>query len=113
MTTVPDTRLWWNKVQPILRPLWDGKAHSVIPKQLNGEGGPDRAWDLASSLWITERLSRLPTSSRPGYRAGVRKSRHKSNPFSHPGDLRLLPPTPTVLRAVAFARVENLRTSPG
>ena len=43
MATVPDTRLWWNKVQPRLRPLWDGKAHSVIPKQQNGEGAPDRA----------------------------------------------------------------------
>ena len=85
MQTVPDTRLWWNKVQPRLRPPWDRKAGSVILKQQNWEGAPDRAWDLATSLWRTERLSWLPTFSRPGFRAGVRKSRHK-------GDLTLLTP---------------------
>jgi hypothetical protein len=40
MRMVPGTRLWWNKVQPRLRPPWDGKAHSVFPKQQNGEGAP-------------------------------------------------------------------------
>ena len=85
MRMVPGTRLWWNKVQPRLRPPWDGKAHSVFPKQQNGEGAPDRAWDLASSLWRTEQLSWLPTFSRPGYQVEVRKSRYK-------GDLTLLTP---------------------
>lgn len=72
MPTVRDTRLSWTKVQLKLRPPWDGEANSVIPKLLNGEGAPDRAWDLASSFWGTERPSRLPTSSRPEYRAEVR-----------------------------------------
>ena len=85
MQTFPNRGLWWNKVQTRLRPRWDGKAHSVFPKQQNGDGTPDRAWDLASSLWRTERLSWLPTFSRQGYRAGVLKSGYKK-------DLTLLTP---------------------
>lgn len=69
---VPDTRLSWAKVQPRLRPPWDGKARSVFLRTERGGGGPTgRAWDPASSSRGAERPFQLPTSRRSGHRAEV------------------------------------------
>lgn len=113
MRTILDTRLPLTKVQPRLRLPWDGKAHWVIPKQLNGYGAPDHSWDLASTVWgnrATVSATDLQPPRNNEWRFGGGDTRTVP---SHTPETYVYSPTPTVARAVAFAGVEDFRTSPG
>lgn len=91
---VPDTRLSWAKVQPRLRPPWDGKARSVFLR--TERGGEARPVARGTRPPVPGEPSDLFSYRPPGARdTGRRFCRHNPGAApSHTRDSDVNPPSP-------------------